>query len=186
MSFRRGKTNTLHILALRRLIEKVKTHNHKAIITYIIFLKKEREMMTILKVHNVPPRLPRAISKIYGNTRARVITPDGESEQRSRRNPATTITNLDFADDVALLRGETEQVQDVLRHLKNEAEKVGLYYNTKQAEIKIFNHELLVDAKENGQSLKIVDYFKYFGVWTENTSKYFAVRKALTWNECHK
>ena len=37
-------------------------------------------MMTILKAYDVPPRLLAAISKLYENTRARVITPDGETE----------------------------------------------------------------------------------------------------------
>lgn len=40
--------------------------------------------------------------------------------------------------------------------------------------------------KKNGQSLKIVDNFKFPGAWTEDTSTDFAVRKALAWNTCHK
>ena len=37
-------------------------------------------MLEILKAYDVPPRLIRAISKLYENTRARVISPDGESD----------------------------------------------------------------------------------------------------------
>ena len=62
-----------------------------------------------------------------------------------------------------------------------------VYYNTKKTEMQIFNHELPVDAKE--KKWKITEnsgYFNYLGVWTENTSKDFAVRKALAWNEGHK
>ena len=36
--------------------------------------------MKILKAYDVPPKLHRAISKLYENTRARVITPDGETK----------------------------------------------------------------------------------------------------------
>ena len=35
--------------------------------------------MNILKAYDVPPRLLAAINKLYENTRARVITPDGET-----------------------------------------------------------------------------------------------------------
>ena len=37
--FRSGRTTTAHILALRRLIEGVKSHNRKAIIIYVDFQK---------------------------------------------------------------------------------------------------------------------------------------------------
>ena len=37
--FRPGRTTTAHVLALRRLIEGVKTHNKKAIILYVDFKK---------------------------------------------------------------------------------------------------------------------------------------------------
>jgi hypothetical protein len=38
-------------------------------------------MMKILKAYGVPPNLLRAIKEIYTNTRAKVITPDGETEE---------------------------------------------------------------------------------------------------------
>lgn len=78
--FRPGCSTTAHILALRRLIG-VKSHNRKAIIIYVDFKKAfgsvHRGMiMTILKAYDIPPRMLRAISKLYENTRAKMITPD--------------------------------------------------------------------------------------------------------------
>ena len=81
---RPGRSTTSHILALRRLIEGVKTRNKKAIILYVDFRKAFDSihrcmMMKILKAYDVPPRLLAAINKLHENTRARVITPDGET-----------------------------------------------------------------------------------------------------------
>ena len=105
--------------------------------------------------------------------------------RRSRRNPATTITSLDFADDIAVLEKEIEQAQEVLSRLEHEAEGVGLYCNAKKTELQIFNHDSPVEIRvKDGKTLKIVKNFKDLGAWTENTEKDFAVRKA--WSACHK
>ena len=83
--FRPGRTTTAHILALRRVIEGVKSHNQKAIILYVDFKKAfdsihRPTMMQILKAYCVPPRLLSAKEKMYENARAKVITPDGETD----------------------------------------------------------------------------------------------------------
>ena len=72
--FRSGRSTTSHILALRRLIEGVKTRNKKAIILYVDFRKAFDSihrcmMMTILKAYDVPPRLLAAINKLHENKR---------------------------------------------------------------------------------------------------------------------
>ena len=107
--------------------------------------------------------------------------------QRSRRVPAVVITDLDFADDLALLSEEIEQAQKVLLRLETEAEKVGLFCNAKKTEVQVFNHEVPVEIKaKNGEMLKVVQNFKYLGAWTESTAKDISVRKALAWTACHK
>ena len=83
--FRPGRRTTSQILALRRLIEGVKSRNRKAIILYIDFRKafdsiRRNKMMEILRAYDVPPNLRSAISKMYENTRAKVISPDGETD----------------------------------------------------------------------------------------------------------
>ena len=168
---------------------------------------------------------------MYENTRAKVITPDGETDffeikagvlqgdtlapylfaivldyvlrntfagrekelgfqvqrQRSRRVPAVVISDLDFADDLALLSEEIEQAQKVLLRLETEAEKVGLFCNAKKTEVQAFNQDHPVETKaKNGEMLKEVQNFKYLGAWTESTAKDISVRKALAWTACHK
>ena len=84
--FRPGRTTTAHILALRRLIEGVKSHNQKALVLYVDFKKAfdsihRPSMMKILKAYDVPPKLLAVIEKMYEDTRAKVITPDGETDK---------------------------------------------------------------------------------------------------------
>ena len=234
--FRPGRTTTAHILALRRLIEGVKSHNKKALILYVDFKKAfdsihRSTMMRILKAYNIPPKLLAVIEKMYENTRAKVISPDGETDffeikagvlqgdtlapylfaivldfvlrktftgretelgfklqrQRSRRVPAIVVTDLDFADDLALLCEEIEQAQEVLLRLETEAENVGLFCNAKKTEVQAFNQEQSVEIRaKDGETLKVVDNFKYLGAWTKSSESDISVRKALAWTACHK
>ncbi|CAM4576982.1 unnamed protein product [Leuciscus chuanchicus] len=84
--FREGRTATAQILALRRLIEEVRKDNLTAVLCFIDFKKAfdsiHRGMMVkILKAYRIPPNLLRAIESMYSGTRARVVTPDGNSEE---------------------------------------------------------------------------------------------------------
>ncbi|KAJ8361351.1 hypothetical protein SKAU_G00178760 [Synaphobranchus kaupii] len=84
--FREGRTTVAQILALRRIIEEVKKNNLTAVLCFIDFKKAfdsihRGMMMKILKAYGVPPNLLRAIETMYAGTRARVVTPDGNSEE---------------------------------------------------------------------------------------------------------
>ena len=234
--FRPGRTTAAHILALRRLIEGVKSHNKKAIILYVDFKKAfdsihRPTMIKILQAYDIPPTLINAISRMYENTRAKVISPDGETKffeikagvlqgdtlapylfaivldyvmrqtfygrekdlgfqlyrQRSKRVPAVYVTDLDFADDLALLTEEMEQAQKILLRLENEAEKVGLKCNAKKTEVQAFNQDRPVSIQaKNGEILKVVENFKYLGAWTQSSATDISVRKALAWSACHR
>jgi hypothetical protein len=80
--FRPKTTTVAKILALRRIIEEVKHNNLFAVLTFIDFKKAfdSIKKMKISKAYGVPPKLLRAIKEIFTNTRAKVITPDGEKE----------------------------------------------------------------------------------------------------------
>ena len=83
--FRPGRSTIAHILALRRLIEGVRRNNLKCIIIFIDFRKAfdsihRGRMMTILKAYDIPDNILKAISLMYENTKARVLSPDGETE----------------------------------------------------------------------------------------------------------
>ena len=83
--FRPGRSTTAHILAIRRLIEEVRSKNLKAVIVFIHFKKAfdsvhRVKMRKILKAYGIPDRLISAIGLMYEGTQTRVITPDGETE----------------------------------------------------------------------------------------------------------
>ena len=106
-------------------------------------------------------------------------------KRQSRRVLPIIVTDLDFADDLALITEQTEQAQEVLTRLEQEAGKAGLHCNAKKTEIQTFNHDtpIIVNSRD-GTKLKIIENFK--GSWMESTDKDFKVRKALAWSACHK
>ena len=83
--FRPKRTTVAQVLALRRIIEGVKANNLPAVLTFIDFSKAfdsihRGKMIKILKAYGIPPTLLRAIEAMYTNTKAEVVSPDGETE----------------------------------------------------------------------------------------------------------
>ena len=79
---------------------------------------------------------------------------------RSRRYPAKTITNADYADDIALLLNAPVQA-DTLPHTREWAAAViGLLVNAHKTEYMCFNQTGDISTL-NGSSLKLVDKFIY-------------------------
>lgn len=73
------------ILTVRRIIEGVKAKNIKAVMTFIDFENAfesihRGKMMRILKAYGIPPNLLQAIEQMYTDTKAKVISPDGETD----------------------------------------------------------------------------------------------------------
>ena len=120
--FRSKRSTTSQVLALRRVIEEVKRNNLKAVLTFIDFRKafdsiNREQMIKILKAYDVPPRLLQAIKAMYTNTRAKVVTPDGETEvfnietgvmQGDTLAPYLFIIALDYALRKAISGKESE------------------------------------------------------------------------------
>ena len=84
--FRPGRSTTAHILALRRVIEGVRSHNQKAIIVFVDFKKAfdsihRGKMMEIVRKYGVPSKLVDAIDQLYKETYASVLSPDGLTEK---------------------------------------------------------------------------------------------------------
>ena len=51
------------------------------------------------------------------------------TKKRSRRYPATTITNADYADDIAILANTPDQAETLLHSLERAAASIGLHVN---------------------------------------------------------
>ena len=79
-------------------------------------------------------------------------------KRQSQRVPPTIVTDLDFADDRALITQETEQAQEVLTRLEQEAGKVGLHCNAKKTEIQAFNDDtpIIVNSRDDEVANKLV------------------------------
>ena len=83
--FRPGQTTVSQILALRRIIEVVKENNLSCIITFIDFKKAfysihRGKILCILKAYGIPESLVNAIEGIYSDTKAKVLSLDGETK----------------------------------------------------------------------------------------------------------
>ena len=74
------------------------------------------------------------------------------AKERSRRYPAQTITDTDYADDIALLANKLALAKTLVHSLERAVACIGLYVNADKMECMCFN----------GSSLKLVDKFTYF------------------------
>ena len=71
------------------------------------------------------------------------------AKEKSRRYPAQTITDVDYADDIALLENTPAQAKMLLHGLKRTASGIGLHANADKMEY------------INESSLKLVDKVAY-------------------------
>ena len=84
------------------------------------------------------------------------------TKERSRRYPAQTITDADYADDIALLANTPAQAETQQHSLERAAACVGLHVNAHKTEYMCFNQRGDISAL-NGICLKLVDKFTYLG-----------------------
>ena len=97
--------------------------------------------------------------------------------RRSRRVGPVMVTDLDFADDIALVSDTACQAQELLDRVEDAA-RVGLHMNAKKTQCMVFNHQDDVTIKiSTGAILDVVEDFKYLGSWTQSSSKDISTRK---------
>ena len=110
------------------------------------------------------------------------------STRRSKRQSAVTLTDLDFADDIALLSDKIEQAQSILSRVQRECQKVGLALNAKKTKYITYNIDTEGSALKtnDGTELDKVENFKYLGSWVDSTNKDINIRKAQAWQALNK
>ena len=83
-------------------------------------------------------------------------------KKRSRKYPAKTITDTDYADDIAFLAKGPAQAETLLYSLERAAGGIGLHVNPHKTEYMCFNQTGNISTL-NGSTLKLVDKFTYLG-----------------------
>ena len=159
----------------------------------------------------------KAIAIMYEDTSAKVITPDGETEmfsilagvlqvimrkalmgredklgfqlrkRQSRRVPPLTITDMDFADDIALVSKDIKRAEEMLKRVELSSKCIELNMNKDKTQYMSYNNDQHFNIKTiDGTILKRVDDFKYLGAWADSSEKDVKIRKAQAWRTSHQ
>ena len=185
-------------------------------------------MEQILLAYGLPEETVAAITILYRNTKAKVHSPDEDTEyfdivagvlqgdtlapylfiicldyvlrtsidnirengfvltkKRSRRYPAKTITDADYADDIALLANTPNQAEILLHSLERAAAGIGLHVNAHKTEFMCFNQKGDISTLD-GTSLKLVDKFTYLGSSVSSTEKDIDTRLMKAWTAINR
>ena len=107
------------------------------------------------------------------------------TKKRSRRYPAKTITDADYADDIAILVNTPNQAETLLHSLERTAAGIGLHVNAHKTEYMCFNQAGDISTLD-GTSLKLVDKFTYPGSSVSSTEKDIDRRLTKAWTAIDK
>ena len=92
------------------------------------------------------------------------------TKKRSRRYPAKTITDADYADDITILANTPNQAETLLHSLERAAAGIGLHVDAHKTDYIGYNHTGDISTLD-GTSLKLVDKFTYLGSSISSTEK---------------
>ena len=107
------------------------------------------------------------------------------TKKRSRRYPATTIIDADYADDIAILANTPDLAETLLHSLERAAASIGLYVNAHKTEYMCYNQTGDISTLE-GTPLKLVDKFTYLGSSVESTEKDIETRLTKAWTAINR
>ena len=88
---------------------------------------------------------------------------------RSSRHPAAVLTDLNYADDIALLEDTIKSAQDLLNHVEKACQDVSLFLSiskTKYMHLNPSTNTSLVSS--DGSPFELVQDFKYLGGYTDS------------------
>ena len=102
--------------------------------------------------------------------------------QRSRRCPAQTLSDLDYADDIALLDNSIKDAQDLLIRVETACQAIGLYLNSPKTKYMHLNNPCQDSNlfSSDGSIIELVDDFKYLGGYTD-TDRDMEARIGQAW-----
>ena len=102
------------------------------------------------------------------------------TKEKSRMYPVQTITDADYADDIAILENAPAQAETLLHSLERSAAGIGLHVNAHKKEYMCFNQTGDIFTL-NGSSLKLVDKLTYLGSSVSSTETDINTRLAKAW-----
>ena len=102
------------------------------------------------------------------------------TKKRSRRYPEKTITDTDYADDIALLANTRNQAETLLYSLERVAVGTDLHVNAHKTEHMCFNQTGDISTLDR-TSLKLVDKFTSQGISVSSTEKDIDTRLMKAW-----
>ena len=107
------------------------------------------------------------------------------TKKRSRRYSAKTITDANYADDIAILANTPNQAETLLQTLERAAADIGLHVNAHKTEYMCFNQIGDISTLD-GSSLKVVDKFTYLESSVSSTEKDIDTRLTKAWTAIDK
>ena len=103
-------------------------------------------------------------------------------ERRSKRYPAIQITDVDYADDLAIITDKTSEAIILLHKIEKTTKEICLSINTGKTKFISINQGINEVIKSlNGKNIKEVSDFKYIGSYIQSTEKYINIRLAKSW-----
>ena len=102
------------------------------------------------------------------------------AKERNRRYPAQTITDADYADDIALIVNTSAPGKTMLNSLERVAGGIGSHVNADKTEYMCFNQRGHISTLKGGP-LKLVDKFIYLGSSASSTETDINMRLAKAW-----
>ena len=103
------------------------------------------------------------------------------AKYKSRRYPAEKITDIDYADDLAITSDNLQNATKLLHSIEEAAQETGLYMNPKKTKFMTYNVEGQMSSL-SGSKIKHVSSFVYLGSNIHSTNKDIEVRKAKAWS----
>ena len=101
-------------------------------------------------------------------------------KKRRRRYPAKTITDSDYADDIALLANAPNQAETLQHSLERAAAGIGLHVDAHKTEYMCYDQTGDISILD-GTSLKLIDKFTYLGSSFSSTEKDINTRLTKEW-----
>ena len=93
------------------------------------------------------------------------------AKERSKWYSEQTITDMDYADDIAVLANTPTQVETLQHRLEREAGSIGLQINAEKTEYMSFNQRSDISTQKSAP-LKLVDKFTHPARSVPSTEKY--------------